>query len=162
MPNRYGLAIRAANAGDAEGIGALLRAAGLAVDHRGLALRLDEIPALAGLVLLAEDWGPPGGVLALRWSWTLFEAQKVAEVTALVVDPEQRRKGIAALAEGGGAGRAFGGVWGASAARAGGRGGPGAVLCGDRLRPFRRDLHPAAPQARGCGQSGLRSHPSLR
>ena len=97
MPNRYGLAIRAANAGDAEGIGALLRAAGLAVDHRGLPLRLEEIPLQAGLVLLAEDWGPPGGVLALRWSWTLFEAQKVAEVTALVVDPEQRRKGIARL-----------------------------------------------------------------
>jgi len=97
LPNRYGLAIRAANAGDAEGIGVLLRAAGLAMDHRGLPLRLEEIPLQAGLVLLAEDWGPPGGVLALRWSWTLFEAQKVAEVTALAVDPEQRRKGIARL-----------------------------------------------------------------
>ena len=97
MSNRYGLAIRAATAGDADGIAALLRAAGLAADHRGLAVRLEEIPVEAGLVLMAEDWGPPSGVLALRWNWTLLEAQKVAEVTALVVDPEQRRKGIARL-----------------------------------------------------------------
>ena len=97
MPNRYGLAIRAAHAGDAEGIAALLRAAGLTTDHRGLAGRLEEIPAQAGLVLLAEDWGPPSGVLALRWSWTLTDALKLAEVTMLVVDPEQRRKGIARL-----------------------------------------------------------------
>ena len=48
-------------------------------------------------MLLAEDWGPPIGVLALRWSWTLFDALKIAEVTTLVVDPEQRRKGIARL-----------------------------------------------------------------
>ena len=97
MPNRYGLAIRAANAGDAEGIATLMQAAGVAADHGGLAVRLTEIPLQSGLVLLAEEWGPPSGVLALRWSWTLTDARKVAEVTALAVDPEQRRKGVARL-----------------------------------------------------------------
>ena len=97
MPNRYGLAIRAAQAGDADGIVALLRTIGLKLDRRGLAIRLDQIPLDSGLVLLAEDWGPPSGVLALRWSWTLSDALRVADVTTLVVDPEQRRKGIARL-----------------------------------------------------------------
>jgi GNAT superfamily N-acetyltransferase len=97
LPNRYGLAIRAATAGDADGISALLQAAGLTADRRGLAARLESIPVEAGLVLLAEDWGPPCGALALRWSWTLVDALKVAEVSTLLVDPEQRRKGIARL-----------------------------------------------------------------
>ena len=95
MSNRYGLAIRAAAAGDADGISALLRSAGLSVDRGGLATRLEEIPAQQGLVLLAEEWGPPSGLLALHWHWTVLDELKVAEATVLVVDPEQRRKGVA-------------------------------------------------------------------
>jgi aminoglycoside 6'-N-acetyltransferase I len=97
VPKRYGLAIRAADAGDAEGIAKLLHAAGFTVEPRGLALRLHEIPAQSGLVLLAEEWGPPRGVLALHWHWTLLDDVRIAELTILAVDPEQRRKGVARL-----------------------------------------------------------------
>lgn len=97
LSSRYGLAIRAANAGDADGISALMRSAGLSVDRGGLAARLEEIPARSGLVLLAEEWGPPSGLLALHWHWTVLDELKVAEATLLVVDPEQRRKGVARL-----------------------------------------------------------------
>ncbi len=97
MSSRYGLSIRAANAGDAEGIAGLLRTAGVAADGRGLAARLEAIPDEGGLVLIAEDWGPPSGVLALRWSWTLADPLRIAEATALVVDPDRRRTGVARL-----------------------------------------------------------------
>jgi hypothetical protein len=91
MPSRYGLAIRAAHAGDAEGVAVLMRTAGLLLDARGLSQRLEAIPVEAGLVLLAEEWGPPSGILVLGWRWTLTDVLRVAEVTTLLVDPEQRR-----------------------------------------------------------------------
>jgi len=46
---------------------------------------------------LAEEWGPPSGVLALRWGWTLLDELKIAEITTLLVDPDQRRRGVARL-----------------------------------------------------------------
>ncbi len=97
MSNRYGLAIRSADAVDAEGLAELIRTAGGSVDPQGLARRLEGILVQPGLVLLAVDWGPPSGVIALNWSWTLFDELKVAQVTALLVYPEQRRKGIGRL-----------------------------------------------------------------
>jgi GNAT superfamily N-acetyltransferase len=97
VPNRYGLAIRAADAGDADGIAKLLLAAGFVVEARGLALRLHEISAQSGLVLLAEEWGPPSGVLAVHWHWTLLDDVRIADLTMLAVDPEQRRKGVGRL-----------------------------------------------------------------
>ena len=97
MPNRYGLSLRAASALDAEGLSELLKASGLVFDHHGLAKRLDVIGAEFGVVLLAEEWGPPSGVILVHWSWTLMAEARVAYVTTLVVDPEQRRRGIARL-----------------------------------------------------------------
>ncbi len=97
MSNRYGLAIRSADAVDAAGLAELIQTVGESVDPRALARRLEDIPAQSGLVLLALDWGPPSGVIALNWNWTLLADLKVAHVSTLLVDPEQRRKGIGRL-----------------------------------------------------------------
>jgi len=95
--SRYGLAIRSANAGDADGIAELMRSAGVSIDSRGLASRLRAIADQSGAVLLALEWGPPSGVIALNWAWELAAEAKIASVTMLLVDPEQRRKGVARL-----------------------------------------------------------------
>ncbi len=97
MSNRYGLAIRAAEPADADGIADLMRTAGQTVDRQGLANRLGAIHPESGVVLLAVEWGPPTGVIALNWSWTLEAELKVAQITVLLVDPEQRRRGVARL-----------------------------------------------------------------
>lgn len=97
MANRYGLEIRAAESGDAEGLAELLRGAGLPVNPRALAGRLDAIGADSGAVLLAAEWGPPTGVIAVSWAWTLAAELKQARVTTLLVDPDQRRRGVARL-----------------------------------------------------------------
>ena len=96
-PNRYGLAIRAADAADADGIAELMRTVGQPVDRHGLANRLGAIHPDSGVVLLAVEWGAPTGVIALNWSWTLEADLRVAQVTFLLVDSEQRRRGIARL-----------------------------------------------------------------
>ena len=97
MANRFGLAIRAAEAADADGVAELLQAEGRTVDRRGLAARLNAIPADGGAVLLAVEWGPPTGLIALTWNWTLTAETRVAYVSALQVDPDQRRRGVARL-----------------------------------------------------------------
>ncbi len=74
-----------------------MRAAVQTIDRQGLANRLGAIRPDSGMVLLAVEWGPPTGVIALNWSWTLEADLKVAQVTLLLVDPEQRRRGIARL-----------------------------------------------------------------
>ncbi len=74
-----------------------MRTAGQPVDRQGLANRLGAIHPDSGVVLLAVEWGPPTGVIGLNWSWTLEADLRVAQVTFLLVDPEQRRRGIARL-----------------------------------------------------------------
>jgi GNAT superfamily N-acetyltransferase len=97
LANRFGLSVRAADAGDADGVASLLAAAGVTVDRRALVDRLGESGGQSGLVLLAEDWGPPSGVLAAQWVPSLLLDLKVALVTAFVVDPLERRKGVGRL-----------------------------------------------------------------
>ena len=97
VSNWYGLAIRAAEPADADGIAELMRTAGQTVNHQGLANRLGAIRPDSGVVLLAVEWGPPTGVIALNWSWTLEADLRVAQGTFLLVDSEQRRRGIARL-----------------------------------------------------------------
>ena len=65
-----------------------MRTAGQVVDCQGLAHRLGAIDLDSGVVLLALEWGPPTGVIALNWSWTLETELKVAQISALLVDPE--------------------------------------------------------------------------
>jgi aminoglycoside 6'-N-acetyltransferase I len=95
--SRYGLEIRAAVASDAAGLAQLLEPLHPSIPYRQLAERIEQQRASAGTVLLALEWGPPTGLVALHWYRTLFSDQPVARVTALFVDPDQRRRGIGRL-----------------------------------------------------------------
>lgn len=97
LSSRYGLEIRAATAADAPGLAELLAACGLILDVRDLAERLAALRQAPGVVLLAWQWGPPSGVVAAHWHPALEEARPVAQVTTLLVGPEDRRKGIGRL-----------------------------------------------------------------
>jgi GNAT superfamily N-acetyltransferase len=95
--SRYGLEIRAANAGDAQGLSELMAAAGLALAPAALAERLDAMRQAPGVVLIAQEWGPPSGVIAVTWHPTLLAERPVAQVTTLLVGPDERRRGIGRL-----------------------------------------------------------------
>ncbi len=97
MKSRYGLEIRAATGADAPGLTELYRSAGVAILPRLLSERLDALRQDAGTVLLALEWGPPSGLVALHWYRTLDASHPVAQVTMLLVDPQARRRGIGRL-----------------------------------------------------------------
>ena len=94
MGSRYGLEIRTAAAADAPGLTKLLDAAGRPIPAQVLAGRLDALRWSHGTALLALEWGPPSGIVVLHWYPTLGEAAPVAEITTLLVGPEERRRGI--------------------------------------------------------------------
>ncbi|MDP4023661.1 GNAT family N-acetyltransferase [Methylobacterium sp. NEAU 140] len=93
MGTRYGLEIRAAAASDAPGLAALLAEAGLAVSVADLAGRLDALGQAGGTALLAVEWGPPSGLIALNPCPTLA-ARPFGLITLLLVAPDARRRGI--------------------------------------------------------------------
>lgn len=93
MSNRYGLSVRGAQVGDADGLAELLSAAGLTTTKERLAVLLDQ----PGVVLIAEEWGPPSGVIVVHWHAVLTADLKVGTISALLVDPDRRRNGIARL-----------------------------------------------------------------
>lgn len=95
MSSRHGLSIRAADAGDVDGIGELLAAAGMAVPKDRLAQRLSVMQNQPGALLLADEWGPPSGLIAVHWHAVLNADLKVGWVSALLVDPARRRNGVA-------------------------------------------------------------------
>ncbi len=97
MKSRYGLEIRAATAADVPGLAGLLGQAGTAVAPSTLSERLDALRAEAGTVLVALEWGPPNGLVALHWYRTLGAPHPVAQITALLVDPDARRRGVGRL-----------------------------------------------------------------
>ncbi|SFG72222.1 GNAT family N-acetyltransferase [Methylobacterium gossipiicola] len=97
MGNRYGLEIRSACAADAAGLAVLLAEAGLTLPADTLAERLDAMRAVGGAVLIAQEWGPPSGLVVLHWYRTLSEARLVAQITTLFVGVEQRRRGVGRL-----------------------------------------------------------------
>lgn len=97
MTSRHGLEIRAATPIDAPGLAALLAAAGQAIEAPALAERLAAMREGAGAVLIAAQWGPPSGVVALHWYATLEDARPTAQITTLLVDHEDRRRGIGRL-----------------------------------------------------------------
>ena len=97
MKTRRGLEIRAATSADAPGLCELLGAAGQAVSPRALAERLDPIRPETGAALIAAEWGPPAGLVLLHWYWTLDADQPTAQITTLLVGPDERRRGIGRL-----------------------------------------------------------------
>ncbi len=97
VKSRYGLELRAASVADASGLSELCSAAGVAIPPRVLAERLEAMRGEAGTVLVALEWGPPSGLVALHWYRTLEAPLPVAQVTLLLVDPQARRRGIGRL-----------------------------------------------------------------
>ncbi len=93
MSSRYGLSVRSAQVGDADGLAELLSSAGATVTKDRLTAVLDQ----SGAVLIAEEWGPPSGVIVAHWRAELTADLKVGSISFLLVDPERRRNGIARL-----------------------------------------------------------------
>jgi GNAT superfamily N-acetyltransferase len=96
-PTRHGLSIRAADSGDVDGLAELVRAAGLAIARDRLAARLGAVLDQPGALLLADEWGPPSGVIVAHWHAVLTADLKVGWISALLVNPARRRSGIARL-----------------------------------------------------------------
>ena len=96
MSGRYGLEIRAANAADAPGLAALIGAEGPGIAVRTLAERIDALRGRDGAALVAVEWGPPGGLVVLHWYRTLV-AEPTAQITTLLVAPDDRRRGLGRL-----------------------------------------------------------------
>lgn len=94
MAGRYGLQIRAAVPADAPGIAELMAAAGCDVSPTALADRLEALRKGSGTILLAVEWGPPSGLIVLNWIRTLEADHPVAQVSTLLVSPDDRRRGI--------------------------------------------------------------------
>jgi GNAT superfamily N-acetyltransferase len=92
--NRYGLEIRAAAGPDAAGLASLLGEAGVAVGAADLAARLDDLQRDGGSALVAVEWGPPSGLIALAPVRTLDAPRPFGLITTLVVAAESRRNGI--------------------------------------------------------------------
>ncbi|WP_454717335.1 GNAT family N-acetyltransferase [Caulobacter segnis] len=97
MSSRHGLSIRAANGGDVDGLVELLRTGGEAVARDRLAARLSVLQDQPGAVLIADEWGPPSGLVAVHWHSVLTADLMVGSISTLLVDPERRRNGIARL-----------------------------------------------------------------
>lgn len=97
MSGRSGLQVRAANAADASGVSFLMAAAGHPVPAAAIEPRLEAFRHERGLVLIAERWGPPSGLVVLAWLPTLGSDGQVAQVETLLVDPEERRRGVGRL-----------------------------------------------------------------
>jgi aminoglycoside 6'-N-acetyltransferase I len=97
MSSRYGLSIRTANSGDADGLAELLGAAGEIIARDRLASRLGALLDQPGAVLIADEWGPPSGLIVAHWHAVLTADQKVGWISALLVDPARRRHGVARL-----------------------------------------------------------------
>lgn len=97
MTSRYGLEIRAAAPIDAPGLVDLFAACGHAINAREIAERLVAARQASGAALIAAQWGPPSGIVVLHWYQTLDDDRPAAQITTLLVNPEERRRGIGRL-----------------------------------------------------------------
>ncbi|WP_375462527.1 GNAT family N-acetyltransferase [uncultured Methylobacterium sp.] len=97
MSQRYGLEIRAATAADAASLARWLGGDGPSIDPRALAERIEALRADPGAVLVAVEWGPPSGLVALHWYRTLTGAARTAQITMLHVGADDRRRGLGRL-----------------------------------------------------------------
>ena len=92
MSLRHGLEIRSATPQDTPGLAELL-----AKPAQTLAPRLEALRASPGALLLALEWGPPSGLIAVTWHPTLAQDRPAALITTLLVAQDARRRGIARL-----------------------------------------------------------------
>ena len=97
MGSRYGLEIRAATPADAPGLAELLSAAGQPIAAGDMAERIGTLRQEHGAALIALEWGPPSGVVVLHWYRTLGSAAPIAQITTLLVGPDDRRRGVGRL-----------------------------------------------------------------
>jgi GNAT superfamily N-acetyltransferase len=97
VSGRYGIEVRSANAADAPGLAELFALVGRAVDPAVLADRVKALQENGGAVLVATAWGPPSGLVALHWRRALDANTPTAEITTLLVRPDERRRGIGRL-----------------------------------------------------------------
>ena len=86
--------IRTAAPADAPGIAELMASVGRVVSSAALADRLESLRRDQGTALLAFEWGPPSGLIVLNWLRTLETDHPVAQVSTLLVGPDDRRRGI--------------------------------------------------------------------
>jgi GNAT superfamily N-acetyltransferase len=94
LGNRYGLEIRAAAGPDAAGLAALLGETGVAVGAGDVATRLEALQRAGGTALVAMEWGPPSGLIAVSPIHTLDAARPFGLISILVVAADSRRRGI--------------------------------------------------------------------
>ncbi|KAA2213610.1 GNAT family N-acetyltransferase [Teichococcus oryzae] len=97
MTSRYGLEIRAATATEAPGLADLLATAGFAIDAHDLAERLVALRQASATALMALQWGPPSGLVVMHWYPTLEAARPRAQISTLLVNADERRRGIGRL-----------------------------------------------------------------
>ena len=97
LGQRRGLEIRAATGADSAGLSILLCEYGVACPALNLTSRLEAIRDGAGTVLMALEWGPPAGLVALHWYASLHAALPVAQIDMLLVGANDRRRGIGRL-----------------------------------------------------------------
>ena len=97
MGQRHGLEIRAATGADSVGLAELMRQGGRPIAARDLAERLDLLRQGDGTALIALEWGPPSGLVVLHWYRPLDEPAPTAQITTLLVGPEERRRGVGRL-----------------------------------------------------------------
>lgn len=97
VSSRHGLEIRAANEADAPGLAELLQAAGRRVLPPVLAERLAALRGDRGAALIALEWGPPSGLVVFHRYRTLDADLATAQITTLLVGPDERRRGIGRL-----------------------------------------------------------------
>lgn len=95
---RYGVEIRGALPADAADLAILLQGDGPAITPSQMSERLERLLRdSASAVLVAADYGPLAGVIALHWHATLRESRPVARISALRVAEADRRRGIGRL-----------------------------------------------------------------
>jgi aminoglycoside 6'-N-acetyltransferase I len=94
---RHGLEIRAPDSADAQGLADLLSAAGIQLSLQAAADRLAVLKQQPGAALIAANWGPPVGLIILHWYRTIEVDQPIAQITSLLVAPDERRRGIGRL-----------------------------------------------------------------
>jgi GNAT superfamily N-acetyltransferase len=93
-----GVEVRGAVPADAADIARLLGQLGYEVPAQQAAERLSVVLRDSqGTLLVAADYGPVIGVIALHWAPMLQEARAVARITTLVVDEAERGRGIGRL-----------------------------------------------------------------